>query len=210
MNYNALESMLTETDYKKLEIDFLINGFRNGFDIGYRGNTQIKRKSPNLKFRVSNRTILWNKIMKEVNLKRFTGPYGDIPFKFYIQSPVGLVPKDNGKETRLIFHFSYPRNGSSIDSETPKELTTVQYCDFADTILECIRAGKNCYLSKSDWKSTFRNLGIKKEQWNLLVIMAVSLIHNKTYYFINKCLPFGAAISCLHFQRFLDAIAHVM
>ena len=30
------------------------------------------------------------------------------------------------------------------------------------------------------------------------------------YYFIDKCLPFGAAISCAHFQVFSDAIAHIL
>ena len=30
------------------------------------------------------------------------------------------------------------------------------------------------------------------------------------YYFVDKCLPFGAAISCSHFQRFSDAVAHII
>ena len=49
--------------------------------------------------------------MKEVKLKRFAGPFESSPFEDFIQSPVGLVPKDNGKDTRLIFHLSYPRTG---------------------------------------------------------------------------------------------------
>ena len=40
--------------------------------------------------------------------------------------------------------------------------------------------------------------------------MAVSPIDGKTYYFIDKCLPFGASISCAHFQEFSNAIAHVV
>ena len=31
----------------------------------------------------------------------------------------------------------------------------------------------------------------------------------KFYYFVDKCLPFGAAISCSHFQRVSDAVAHI-
>ena len=52
--------------------------------------------------------ILWNKVMKEVKEKRFAGPFKEIPFEHFIQSPIGLVPKDGGKYYRLIFHLSYP------------------------------------------------------------------------------------------------------
>ena len=51
----------------------------------------------------------------------------DPPFDFFIQSPIGLVPKDGGEDTRLIFHLSYPRNGLSVNSEHPKEYCSVQY-----------------------------------------------------------------------------------
>ena len=47
--------------------------------------------------------------MKEVKLKWYARPFKQIPYKFYIQSPIGLVPKDNGRDMRLIFHFSHPR-----------------------------------------------------------------------------------------------------
>ena len=91
----------------------------------------IQRTASNLKLRVGSQTILWNKIMKEVKLKRFIGPFAEKPpFRDFIQSPVGLVPKDSGQDMRLIFHLSYPKDGASINSETPKELCLVQYCDF--------------------------------------------------------------------------------
>ena len=39
---------------------------------------------------------------------------------------------------------------------------------------------------------------------------AESPFDGRIYYFIDKCLPFGVAISCAHFQAFLDAIAHIV
>ena len=33
---------------------------------------------------------------------------------------------------------------------------------------------------------------------------------NEWYYFVDKCLPFGAAISCALFQAFSDAVAHLV
>ena len=119
VNCHRLEQLLVHYNYDKEETTFLVRGFRNGFDIGYRGRKDIKITAPNLKFRgVGSHVILWNKIMKEVKEKRYAGPYSKIPFDNYIQSPIGLVPKDNGKDCRLIFHLSYPRgSGMSVNQK---------------------------------------------------------------------------------------------
>ena len=107
---NKLEELLVGANYDSEKNRFLVEGFRNGFEVGYKGSRTVKLNAPNLKFRgVRNKTILWNKVMKEVKLKCFASPFERIPFKYYIQSPIGLVPKDGGKATRLIFHLSYPR-----------------------------------------------------------------------------------------------------
>ena len=70
-----------------------MNGFRNGFDLGYRGPERVNITSPNLRFLVGNETVLWNKVMKEVKLGRYAGPFDYIPFKNFIQSPIDLSPK---------------------------------------------------------------------------------------------------------------------
>ena len=73
-----------------------------------------------------------------------------------------------------------------------------------------MKAGKGCKMSKSDMTSAFRNLGILCRQWKYLIMKAESPLDNKVYYFVDKCLPFGAAISCAVFQKFSDAIAYVV
>ena len=190
----------------------MIDGFTNGFSIGYEGDPMIRQTSPNLKFRgVGNKTVLWNKVMKEVKLKRFAGPFKKIPYEHYIQSPIGLVSKDHGRDTRLIFHLSYPRGtGRSLNSNTPKHKCTVKYPTFDDAVRLCIKAGKSCTIAKSDMKSAFRNICIKIAHFRFLLMKAESPLDNKTYYFVDKCLPFGAAISCALFQAFSDAIAHIV
>ena len=204
VNFKALRSMLEESSYDKHETEFLVNGFQYGFDIGYHGDTNIRQTSHNLRLRIGNHTVFWNKIMKEVKNKRYAGPFRKIHFEYYLQLPVGLVPKDNGWDARLIFHLSHPWMGQFLNSETPKFLTSVKYCDFSDAVRACMKAGVSCHIAKSDMTSAFRNLGIKLEQWFLLILKAVSPIDGETYYFVDKCLPFGAAISCSHFQRFSD------
>ena len=84
-----LEELLNETGYNKSKTEKLINGFRHGFKIGYEGNRKIKRTAPNLKFNIGNKIDLWNKVMKEVEKKRYAGPFKSVPFEHFIQSPIG-------------------------------------------------------------------------------------------------------------------------
>ena len=212
VNIDIFHQLLVESKYDEQETEFLINGFRTGFSIRYEGPHNVKINSPNLKFReVGDPVTLWNKVMKEVKEMRYAGPFKEIPFDNYIQSPIGLVPKDGRKDTRLIFHLSYPRNGvTSVNVNTPAEKCSVCYPDFNEAIQLCIEQGKNCHIGKSDMKSAFRNLGIKMDHWKFLVMKAVSLLDGRTYYFVDKCLPFGASISCSHFQRFSNAVSHIV
>ena len=149
--------------------------------------------------------------MKEVSLGRYAGPFNDIPFKYFIQFPIGLVLKgENGQDTRLIFHLSYPKDGDSVNSGIPEKFCKVQYLDFTEAIQLCIAAGRNCKIAKSDMSSAFRNLGISPKYWRYLVMKAVSPRDSKTYYFFDKCLPFGSSISCALFQEFSNCIAHIV
>ena len=213
---DKLEQLLSATGYNQKESKFLVSGFREGFDLGFTGSLDgLKQTAPNLKIRVGSHTILWNKIMKEVKLKRFAGPYECRPFENFIQSPVGLVPKDNGKDTRLIFHLSYPRvprkdQGLSVNAQTPKHLCEVEYPDFSDAIRMCLKAGRSCKMGKSNFQSAFRNLGVLVDQFRILILKATCPFNGKTYFFVDKCLPFGHSISCNLFQRVSDGIAYIV
>ena len=213
MKIYELKSLLHQSGYDKRKSDYLINGFENGFSIGYDRPQDVQHRSPNLKFRgVGNKTILWNKVMKEVKLGCFPGPFKEIPFKNFIQSQIGLVPKDDRKTTRLIFHLSYPQGKNSwlVNANTDKALCSVTYPSFDRAVQLCIAARKCCMTAKSDMTSAFRHLRIKKLHWKFLVMMAESPINKKIYFFVDKCLPFGSSISCAHFQEFSNAVAYLV
>ena len=80
--------------------------------------------------------------MGEVELGRYAGPYSSPPFDFYVQSPIGLVPKAKDK-TRLIFHLSYDfgpeERSKSINHHTPAELCSVRYNDLDHAVKNCLR-----------------------------------------------------------------------
>ena len=214
INIPVFEDLLVKSEYDGEETQFLINGLKRGFSLEYQGNRKIQQMARNLPFRIGDKIDLWNKIMEEVKLNRFAGPFEDIPFDNYIQSPIGLVPKDGGKKMRLIFHLSYPKDGTtSVNHNTPYEKCRVTYKDFDQAIRRCLeeleQSGGDCYLGKSDLTSAFRILGIRPEDWFLLVMKAENPKDNKIYYFVDKCLPFGHALSCALFQRMSNAIEWV-
>ena len=136
VNVDVLEHLLVEVNYPSEKIAFLTNGFHEGFSIGYEGKRDLQLMSQNLKFQgVGNETILWNKVMNEVKLSHYAGPFETVPFKHFIQSLIGLVPKDRGCATQLIFHLSYPRGkGLSVNENTPRSLTSVLYPEFDQAI----------------------------------------------------------------------------
>ena len=208
VNPLKLKELLVQTGYVKEKIEYLVQGFTHGFKLNYEGPLKnCQRLAPNLKLRIGSKEELWNKVMTEVELGRNAGPFDEPPFEFFVQSPIGLVPKDKGKKTRLIFHLSYPKDGDLVNSGIPHEKCTVKYPDFDQAVKICLEEGVACYIGKSDMSSTFRHVPMAKDQWWLLVMKATHPETGKTVYFVDKCLPFGSSISCAVFQAVSDTIA---
>ena len=102
-----------------------------------------------------------------------------------------------GKKTRLIFHLSYPRgSGKSVNENTPEELSKVKYKDFEMAVRLVLELGKNCALGKSDLSAAFRHFAIAKKFWCLLVMKERDPVTKRWKDFVDKCMPFGASISC--------------
>ena len=86
----------------------------------------------------------------------------------------------------------------------------MKYPDFEEAIKRCIEEDNiDITVAKSDLKSAFRFVPMKKSDWPYLVMKARNPIDHKWYYFVDKCMPFGASISCAHFQEISDALAHI-
>ena len=208
------EQMLRHYGYDRGKTEYLIDGFTNGFDMGYRGPTIRQDYSRNIPFSVGDSFELWDKIMKEVQLGRYAGPFESPPYTNFMQSPVGLVPKA-GNKTRLIFHLSYnfSEENKSFNHFTEEKFCTVKYRDLdyaIKTCLELINNSDNCFqglfLAKSDLTSAFRILPGLKEQWKWLLLKAEHPLTGRTLYFVDKNIPFGASASCFLFTAFSDSL----
>ena len=76
-------------------------------------------------------------------------------------------------------------------------------------LLKLLKDSGLIWYSKSNLKSAFRLLPLKRASWWLLVMRIQHPVMGEKCYFFDKCLPFGASISCALFQRFSDALAHI-
>ena len=74
----------------------------------------------------------------------------------------------------------------------------------------CMDAGKACFCAKSDMSMAFRNIPLNKRSLCYLILKATHPSTGQTYYFVDKCLPFGASISCAIFQAFSNSIVHLV
>ena len=226
-----------DSGFNKEKTKFLIKGFTEGFDIGYRGPVFRQHNSANIPLRLGTQEDLWNKLMKEVKMGRYAGPFDSVPYYQYMQSPIGLVPKA-GNQTRLIFHLSYDFGkedcNKSLNFFTPKDWCRVKYNDLDHAIRNSLKLERklkkeqpdpryefirdcvakeiyHClYYSKSDIKSAFRLVPILPSQRCWLLMMARNPSNGKLAFFADKCLPFGASISCARFQLYSDSLRHII
>ena len=204
-----------------------MNGFRQGFNIHYEGPSARQHRSSNIPIRVGSPHDMWEKLMKEVDMGRIAGPFEEIPMSYFVQSPIGLVPKANNK-TRLIFQLSYNfdgPDGGSVNSNIPDSYCTVKYKDLDYAVASCLDLAKqlgyleqvmlghesaNLHFAKTDILSAFRILPVLPQQRFLLIMQARHPIMQKLYVFVDKNLPFGCGASCALFQSFSDGLLHIM
>ena len=115
MNVERLEILLH--GYNPALTQYLIEGFSLGFRINFVGE-QCAMDSPNLKSALERPIVTCAKLQKECDAGRIVGPFATLPFSNFRTSPIGLVPKKDPSEFRLIHHLSYPQ-GTSVNDFIP-------------------------------------------------------------------------------------------
>ena len=142
---------------------------------------------------------LWNSLMKEVKFGCMLGPFPVQPLHPLICSPVGMVEKKNSTDMRRITHLSYPRGqfiNSYIDPADCK--TNCQTLEMAIKLVA--RLGQGYFMVKEDFKSAFHNVPVCYQDLQLLGIKV------QGQFFIDCCLPFGAAVLCQVFEKIATLI----
>ena len=98
----VLQAWLTELNYCPIEVEYLVKGFTEGFDLEYDGPWDRQDVSNNipLQHQIGNESDLWDKIAKEVNLNRLAGPFEQPPKYNHPESQ-----QPNSTDLSLIIQF---------------------------------------------------------------------------------------------------------
>lgn len=198
MNWRTFEWWLE--GYPPDKKAFIISGFQTGFKLGHEGPRHLQNSS-NLPSALDNASIVADKIATEVHAGRVSGPHTIKPFDNLKISPLGIVPKKNPGEYRLIHHLSYPKNSNlSVNANIPDDAAAVSYAGIQEAISHIKRLGRGCYMSKTDIRSAFRICPVHASDHELLGFAW----EGKVYY--DLCLPFGARSSCQIFEAISSAL----
>ena len=116
------------------------------------------------------------------------GPFKEPPFANLMCSPVGLVPKKDSEEMRMIMHLSFPY-GASINDFIDQDKASTQYQQFDDAVRLVRQQGRGCYMAKGDVKFAFKLAPIRFQDLECLGIFF------EEEFYVDLTLPFGSSIS---------------
>lgn len=118
------------------------------------------------------------------------GPFRTPLFATFLTSPLGVAPKEDPSEFRLIHHLSHPK-GHSVNDGNTDYCSSVKYASVSDAITAIKATGEGCFfLAKTDIKSAFRITPIHPADYSLLGMKVDNL------YYFDRCLPMGLSSSC--------------
>ena len=200
INIDLFENLL-ESHPNQFLVTYIVDGLRNGFDIGFTG--QFSATLPkNLKSADENKDLMQQAINKEISRGHTAGPFPNPPFPQTHCSPIGAVPKKDGS-ARLIMDLSRP-DGSSINEDISKEQFSCEYSHFDDATALVMEAGEGSLLCKLDIKHAYRLLPVRPDQWHHLCY------YWQGNYYVDLVLPFGMRSSGAIFNEFASLVRWII
>ncbi|KAJ1089134.1 hypothetical protein NDU88_002285 [Pleurodeles waltl] len=133
--------------------ELLVRGFRNSFRLGYQG-PRVRRWAENLRSVHGKEELVQKKLRKEVREGRMAGPFSFWPLRNLIVSPIGVVPKKEKGQFRLIHHLSWSE-GASVNDFIPEDFTKVSYASVDVAVHMVEQLGPGALMAKTDIKSAF-------------------------------------------------------
>ena len=186
----------------KVYSQFILQGIRNGFRIGFDRRQHIYSTSRNM--RVEQPKVVSDYLDREVSLNRmWKVPAANHPREVHL-SPMGIIPKKNKpNKWRLIVDLSSPEGGS-INNGIAPELSSLSYPSIDHLSALVVSAGRGSFMVKADIKEAYRMVPVHPEDQHLLGVRWGSFI------FIDKVLPFGLRSAPKLFSALADAIQWIL
>ena len=198
----ALENVLKGYDASKIQ--YLVNGFTSGFEIGCLDIPVQKGEGvKNMKSAFDFPQVIASKLKKEIALSRILGPFHEPPVNpaFRI-SPLGVVPKKVPGEFWVIHNLSHP-DGNSVNDYIPREFSSVHYATIQDAISFIKVSDSIVFMGKVDIEAAFRIMPIAPKDSPLLGFKWRGL------YYMDAVLPLGCSSACAIFETFSTALEWV-
>ena len=131
--------------YDRALTHYLVDGFSFVFRVHFVGE-RLAYESPNLKSALDQPDLVKAKLSKECAAGRIVGPFTTPPFPNFRTSPLGIVPKTDPSEYRLIHHLSY-LDGASVNDFIPDIYSTVKYASVGDASNSIKQLGRGCFMA---------------------------------------------------------------
>ena len=197
---------------------YIMNGNRNGYDIGIDRTVRLDNNSRNLKTNLDEKIAITDWIRKGVEDKRnIYGPFNDnaeiskeCKFVDELQlAPMGAVPKEvdldgNILKYRPIVHMSAPRKGNSVNSSIPQKEKDVEYIKFLDICEWIFALGVGAWIWTADAQDAYLRVPVNKQSWKYMGFKWFGMI------FIICSLAFGLASACRIYTEFADAVLWII
>ena len=188
--------------YEEESTKFLCEGLSEGFKIPHRP-FKFVTQARNHPSALANPQAIDKILQNELSLGRIAGPFEYPPYQEFHLSPLGLVPKPNGTEFRIIHDLSFPF-AASLNFAIPEECKTVSYDNLETAINIILELGPDSLIAKADIEQAYRIIPIHPSSVPLL-----GFVRRDRYYF-DFMLPFGLALSFQYFEKFSCAIQWIL
>ena len=181
--------------------EFILDGIREGFRIGFRKRVELKGASQNLPSVNAHKEVVREYIEKELEAGRVKR-VADQGSRIHI-SPFGVIPKKEQGKWRLIVDLSHPRDHSINDGvdEGASSLAYVSVDNLAETILGL---GRGTLMGKCDVKSAYRNIPVYPGDAGWLGLKWDGEV------FVDTALPFGLRSAPKIFTAVADAFQWIL
>ena len=165
-------------------VSFLLQGIAEGFRVGM-DRSQVRLRSAKRNHRSVNQrpAVVDAHIQRERQAGRLLGPLPHSLLPLCQVSPIGLVPKSQPGQWRLIVDLSFPE-GHSINDGIAQDVTSIQYAQLEDAVQMVRVLGRGTLLAKVDLKSAYQVVPVHRDDWSLAIQW-----ERQTY--LDTALPFG-------------------
>jgi hypothetical protein len=176
------------------EVQKTLTGIKFGENLGFVGPRKILISPSPRSLDSDSANAISENILKRLKSGNILGPFIQIPTHGFRSSSIYAIPKSEGGK-RIIHNLSSPDGFSVNDNLNMSEFN----CTFApfNTCLGIItEVGKGCFLAKMDWSGAYKQIVVRKDQFELCGFE----FDGKFY--ADTRLPFGAKSSPAIFNRY--------